>query len=248
MSTQTSEKVSPADKVFLTGRTPEQVNALSPEDRAEWARQCAEEQADFGEMMAFVEGLYPDVRDYVTRARAAALREFAPSLAPRGRAKKQDAPLYAAWTRLLGLVDTFQADPDFLARFRHQLAGLTGQTPQSATPPAALSEGLTFPLGRIEATDAAEVIASPAWRPGSDLDTERGPLLCVKPVQDALWAFVEVAFRRDLCDPDINGADDALNAELEKAALGHIREALGYVGVTDTATVNEIARRVINGK
>ena len=241
-------KVTREGAIRLTDLDPEDVRRLSPADRQEWARQSAEEQTDFAYMMDFVEDLYPHCRHYHKASRENLLIDHTGG--DLDTVPDSDTPLYAAWSRLLELVDTFREDPAFLARFRHQLARCrrlpASVDPEERAPAPGTSAPLTFPRGRIESSDPAEVIRHEAWGP-SDPDCEHEPLMCVKPLQDALWEFVEVAFRRNIGDPQVTGPEIAFNAELEKAAVAQITEALALAGVTDTATVNEIARRVIRG-
>lgn len=107
-------------------------------------------------------------------------------------------------------------------------------------------DALDFPEGRIEATVAAEVVRSPMF--GTTGRNERDPIVCDQDFESALERYVEAGFRRGFNDPERIAAEEALEIQLEKQALEMIAEALSLAGVTEPATVNEIARRVIRGE
>ena len=98
----------------LTALSPEEVRALPPEQYKLWNRQAQEEWDDFVFLNELADDLYPLLRKYFKRMRDS---ECGGDLS-----RDADTPLFAAFDRLLSLVDRCLTDAAFLERFRHAQA------------------------------------------------------------------------------------------------------------------------------
>ena len=144
----------------LTELEPEEVRALSPEERDEWFRQCREDNDDFHGLTLYIDALYPLSRRHFKADRDAVMHEDGEDGGDYQR-RLTDAR-DALTDHLLSLPLYFEDDPGWLARMtdQHRLHVIRKEATAAGLPlPRHLPEGERAAEWSLTREEAAQYVA-----------------------------------------------------------------------------------------